>query len=238
MTSASAASSSRSSTRGRCRAIGGRHLGGKEVAFQARQPVERHRHFLEALVFLQAPDQLRARVVLVLDFRLARQQHPRLDLGEHRRHHQVFGSQFETQCPHHGDVVDVLAGDLGDVDQQDVEVAAADQVEQQVERTLESLQHHLEGVRRDVQIGRELGDALAEHDGEGQLLLAGGGGIRLGLRFADAHGILQEAIAAIIENAGAAAQPQPKGAGSPAPRRSSSGTSPLRSITVVGSTAQ
>ena len=91
----------------------------------------------------------------------ARQQHARFDLGERRRHEQIFAGELELQHLHELDVARVLARDLGDRNVEDVEVLPADQIEQQIERALEGLQKHLERLRRDVQVARQLGDRLA-----------------------------------------------------------------------------
>ena len=93
--------------------------------------------------------------------RRTRQQHARLDLGQDRGHHQVLGGELEAHLVHRLDVLDVLARDLGDRDVEDVQVLAADQVQQQVERTFERLEDDLERVRRDVEVARQLGDRLA-----------------------------------------------------------------------------
>ncbi|MDT4810914.1 hypothetical protein FQZ97_438360 [compost metagenome] len=62
-------------------------------------------------------------------------------------------------------------GDGGDRDVEDVDVLLANQVEQQVEGTFEGLEEDLQGVRRDIEILRQLGDRLAVDQGEGQFLL-------------------------------------------------------------------
>ena len=103
----------------------------------------------------------------------ARQQHARLDLGQRRGHHQVLAGELELHFLHQLDVLHVLARDLGDRDVEDVEVLPADQVQQQVERTFERLEEHLERLRRDVEILRHLGDGLAIDDGERHFHLLG-----------------------------------------------------------------
>ncbi len=85
-----------------------------------------------------------------------RQQHARLDLDQHRRHQQVFGCQFQAMLLHHLDVGHVLLGERRHRDVEHVEVVLADQVQQQVERPLERLQHHFQRIRRDVQVLRHL----------------------------------------------------------------------------------
>ncbi len=101
----------------------------------------------------------------------ARQQHARLDLGQDRGHHQVFGGQLEAQVLQDLDVIDVLAGDLGDRDIEDVEVLPADQVQQQVERAFEGLEDHFQRIRRDVQVLRHLQNRLSLEHGQRHFLL-------------------------------------------------------------------
>ena len=88
----------------------------------------------------------------LLDRGRPRQQHPRLDLDQHRRHQQVLGRQFEVAAADLVDVVQVLAGHARHRDVEDVEVLLADQVQQQVQRALEGLEEHLQRVGRDVQV--------------------------------------------------------------------------------------
>jgi len=86
--------------------------------------------------------------------------------------------------------MDVLAGDLGDVDEQDIEVAAPDQIEQQIQRALETLQHHLQRIGRNIEVGGQLHDALAEDDSQRQFLLLRRPGARFRVRLSGAHGVL------------------------------------------------
>ena len=139
--------------------LGRRHPG---VALEARDAVDALGGALEALVLLQTAHELGARIGILarLGGVHARQQHARFDLGERRRHQQVFAGQLELQHLHELDVTGVLSRDLGDRDVQNVEVLPADQIEQQIERALEGLEKHLERLRRDVQVARQLGDRL------------------------------------------------------------------------------
>jgi hypothetical protein len=89
------------------------------------------------------------------------QQHARLDLDQHRRHQQVFGSQFQVALADLLDIFQVLQGDLGHRDVEDVEVLLADQVEQQVERPFEGVEEDLERIGRDVQVVRHAQQRLA-----------------------------------------------------------------------------
>ena len=110
--------------------------------------------------------------MLLVLFRLRpRQQHARLDLGQHRGHHQVLGRQFQAQVLHQVDVLHVLVGDVGDRDVEDVQVLAADQIQQQVERPLEGIEEHLQRIRRDVQVLGQVELRLSLHDGERHLFL-------------------------------------------------------------------
>ena len=72
---------------------------------------------------------------------------------------------------HRLDVGDVLAGDLRDRDVEDLEVLAADQVQQQVERAFERIQDDLERIRRDVEVLRDLQHGLAMHHRQRHFLL-------------------------------------------------------------------
>ena len=88
--------------------------GRPDVTLEPRQRIDPLGGALEALVFLQAPDQLRARILLDAigrDLR-PRQQHARFDLRERGRHHQVLARELELQVLHQLDVAHVLARDL------------------------------------------------------------------------------------------------------------------------------
>ena len=166
------------------------HLG---VALDPGQGVDVLRGLAEALVLLQPAHQFGARIFFFAGFgRRARQQQARFDLGQDRGHHQILGRQFELDVLHQADVVDVLAGDLGHRDVEDVEVLPADQVQQQVERTFERVENHLQRIGRDVQILRDLQHRLPTHQRQRHLLLlrrAGalcGVGVGAGRRF-DGH---------------------------------------------------
>ncbi len=120
---------------------------------------------LEPLVLLQAANQLGAGVfvlVTVLAPGRARQQGARLDLGQHRRHQQVLAGQFDFHSLHQFHVLDVLVGDGGHIDRQDIQILPANQIEQQVKRSLEGLEKDPERLRGNVQILGQLGDRLIE----------------------------------------------------------------------------
>ena len=93
--------------------------------------------------------------------RRPRQQQARLDLHQHRRHHQVLGGELEVGRAHRLDVLQVLARERRHRDVEDVEVFLADQVQKQVEGALEGLEHDLQRIRRDVEVVRQLDDRLA-----------------------------------------------------------------------------
>jgi hypothetical protein len=126
---------------------------------------------LDLLVLDQPAHQFRARVLgLLAVLALARrQQHARLDLDEHGRHQQVLAGQLEVGLADLVDVGQVLARHVGQRNVQDVEVLLADQVQQQVQRTLEGLEEDLQRVRRDVQVGghREQRLAVQASHGDG-----------------------------------------------------------------------
>ena len=111
------------------------------------------RRELDLFVLQQAACQFHARVFLL--GRCARrpwQQHPRLDLDQQRRHQQVLGCKLEPVVVHHVDVLEILARQLRHRDVEHVQVLLANQVEQQVERTLEALENDLQRIGRDVEI--------------------------------------------------------------------------------------
>jgi hypothetical protein len=109
---------------------------------------------LHLLVFQQSAHQFGAWVLGFLPFSdlFGRQQHARLDLDEHGGHQEIFGSQFQVAAADFVHVAEVLAGDPRHRNVEDVEVLLADEIQQQIQRTFESLQEHLERIRRDVQI--------------------------------------------------------------------------------------
>ena len=164
-----------------------------EIPAFARQVIEVFGRLLEALVFLQAPHQFGTRVVFILIIAgRPRQQHARLDLGQDGGHHQVFGGQFELQFLQQRDVAHVLARDFRDGNIQDVQVLPPDQVQQQVQRALESLQEHFQRIRRNIQVLGDLRDGLALHDGKGHFpLLNGLAGVLGGLVFDGFHAWLE-----------------------------------------------
>jgi segregation and condensation protein A len=87
---------------------------------------------------LHDPEQVHAEHV-------ARQQRSRFDVDQRRRHHQELSGDVEVQLLHQIDVLDVLRGDKRDGNVVDVDLVLLDQMQQQVERTLEVLQAY--GIR-------------------------------------------------------------------------------------------
>ena len=84
---------------------------------------------------------------------------------------QARGRRLQAQILHQLHVLEVLARDLRDGDVEDIEVLALDEVEQQIQRPLERLQEHLQGIRRDVEILGQLGVGCPLHHRKGHLLL-------------------------------------------------------------------
>jgi hypothetical protein len=113
-------------------------LAGAGVAVHARQRLDVLGGLLEALVFLQSTHQFGARIGFLVFARTGGRGSSRRDLISARiaaitRY--SAASSKRSSCIS-VDVADVLFGDLRDRDVEDVEVLAADQVQQQVERTL------------------------------------------------------------------------------------------------------
>src|SRR6185436_8622452 len=117
---------------------------GEDLAVEQRVLGELAGHVLVLLVLEQPPDQLGPRVALLLRglARLRRlrprQEQPALDVGERGRHHQELACDVEVEGHHLGEGLVVLLGDERDGDVEDVELVLADQVEQQIERSLEA----------------------------------------------------------------------------------------------------
>ena len=77
-------------------------------------------------------------VVLNLDA-LARQQALRLDLQQRAGNQQEIAGDVQVKILHAAHFGQVLVGDLRDIDGADVNLLAADQVQQQIERPLEAV---------------------------------------------------------------------------------------------------
>ena len=159
-----------------------------EIPSGARQRVQALRRQFHLFVGQKAAYQLCTRVGLFAVFRFgsARQQQPRFDFNQHRRHQQVFRRQIKLLRLDLGDVVQVLLGDFNHRDIQHVDILLADEVEQQVQRPLETAQDDFQRVRRDKQILRQVGYGPAEHPGDGLCILCGRSGKRRGV----IHGLI------------------------------------------------
>ena len=90
---------------------------------------------------------------LLVGARVGREEHPALDVGERRRHHEELAREVEVEHLHRLEVGGVLVGDAGDGDVVDVHLVLADEVEQEVERTLEDLEADLVVVGLELQHG-------------------------------------------------------------------------------------
>jgi hypothetical protein len=117
------------------------HLGGRLELFVLQQPVDQFLSRIFKLLFLG----LR---------RIARQQHPRLDLDKRRGHHQKVGRDRNVEALHQPDVPQVLVGDLRDRDVEDIRLLLTDQKEQQIERARKFAHLDLQLVTRP---GEDLG---------------------------------------------------------------------------------
>jgi len=111
---------------------------------------------LHLLVFHQPAHQFGARVFgfVALAELVARQQHARLDLDQHRRHHQIVGRQLQIGGAHGLDVIEVLSGQRRHRDIEYVDIGTTNHVEQQVERPLEGVEHDRQRIGRNVQVER------------------------------------------------------------------------------------
>ena len=144
----------------------------EDIPVDARQRLDILCRLFVAFVLLQAPHQFGTRILFVfLDTGGPRQQHARLDLGQHGGHHQILRRQLQIDRLHQFHVLHVLMRNLGNRYVEDLQILPADQVEQQVERPLERLEEHLQRLRRDVEVLRQLHQRRPLHDGERHLLL-------------------------------------------------------------------
>ena len=122
--------------------LGNRTVGARPLrAAQRLALVQQLGRRLELLVLEQPPHQRLARIFLGIFLRRvgARQQHPRLDVDQRRRHHQELARDVEVHLLHQIDVVEVLLGDQRDRDVVDAELVLPDQMQQEIERALEVL---------------------------------------------------------------------------------------------------
>jgi hypothetical protein len=109
------------------------------------------RRVLVLLVLEQTPDQLGARIDLLLGLglfvrlrRIGRQEHLALDVGEGRRHHEVLARHVEIEVLHDSQVLEVPLDHERDREIEDVELVLLDEVQEEVERPLERRQPQLE----------------------------------------------------------------------------------------------
>ena len=121
------------------------HAGVRAAELRAAQRlavVQQLRRRLVLLVLEQAAHQRLARILLGFGVLLrrvgTRQQRARLDVNQRRRHHQELPGHVEVQLLHQIDVAEVLLGDERDRDVVDVHLVLANEVQQEIERTLEA----------------------------------------------------------------------------------------------------
>ena len=121
-----------------------RHPATEHVAPLDRPPAQLLGRVLVLLVLEQPPDELLARVEhlpLLLGPHVERlrrgDQLARLQVGERRRHDQVVRRHVERHRLHEIEVLQVLLGDEGDRECDDVDLVRLAEVQEQVERSLE-----------------------------------------------------------------------------------------------------
>jgi hypothetical protein len=120
---------------------------------------------LVLLMFEQSPHERLARILLglVLLSRVrARQQRARLDMNQRRRHDEELARNIQVQLLHQGDVGEVLLGDERNRDVVDVHLVLANEVNQQVKRSLERIELDLVRIWRGFEVG-VLGRLLFRH---------------------------------------------------------------------------
>ena len=101
---------------------------------------------------------------IVVALRRARQHHARFDFRQRRGHQQVFRRQYHVHFFHQVEVGEVLLGDEGNGDIEDVDVLLADEVDEQIERAAEGIEQDAQGIGRDIEVLRQLGDGFAEEE--------------------------------------------------------------------------
>ena len=103
--------------------------------------VEDARRVLVALELEQPPRELLTGIDVVLLALglggLDGDQHLGLDVNERRRHHHELAGDVEVQLLHQVQILHVLAGDRSNGDVVDVDLLATNQVQEEVERSLE-----------------------------------------------------------------------------------------------------
>src|SRR5262245_10586502 len=89
----------------------------------------------------------RVGVILIEERRIrARQQQTALDVNQRRRHHQKFTGNIKIELLHQVQILEVLRRDERDWYVVDVHLMLFDQVDQQIERSLERLKPNLDVV--------------------------------------------------------------------------------------------
>src|SRR5204862_3791449 len=82
-------------------------------------------------------------------------------LYQHGRHDKVLRSELEVLRPHDLDVLEVLPRERRHGDLEDIQILLSDQVQKEVERPLEGLEHDLQRIWRDIEIDRQVDNPLA-----------------------------------------------------------------------------
>ena len=82
------------------------------------------------------------------------QQRPRLQVDERRGHHQEFAGDIEVQLLHELDHVEVLRGDERDRNVVDVDLVLLDEVQQQIQRSLEVVEADSDRIGRRLEVLR------------------------------------------------------------------------------------
>ena len=123
---------------------------GEGVAIEPRSVAELGRRVLVLLVLEQPTHQIGARigveqlaVFAILHRGIGGQEHLRLDVDERRGDDQILADHVDVQRAHQLQVLEVLLGDEAHRNVQDVELVLANEVQQQVERSLEPFELEL-----------------------------------------------------------------------------------------------
>src|SRR5215471_3468728 len=96
------------------------------------------RRGFELLMLQQAVDQFGPRIILLLCacHRIARQEHLRFDMYQHGGHVDELGRNVHVEFANLLDIREILRGDLRNRDVVDIDVLLADEIEQQIQRSL------------------------------------------------------------------------------------------------------
>ena len=107
-------------------------------------------HVLEMLVLEQPANQFRAGILFPFEPVRPRQKHLRLDPDQRRRHLEELPRPFQRHAVESPlDRSKKLSGDVCDGDVQDVDVLRSNQVKQEIQWPLETVQLHDEGLSAD-----------------------------------------------------------------------------------------